>query len=290
MPPSPTGSLPSAQSHGLVALGDDGALRGAVVHRAAEAAADDQAAAFRHILLDDPPIGEVVVAQHVNGRAVHGAVPDGLYGTAADAAGGVDAGDMILTGQRHVVDIAHVVAHHAADGHGIDILAADIHVLNGQVLHLAQVHAYHADAADGIIGMEGDIGDRVSLAVQRALEHAAIVAHVLEVHVARGPPVRSGGVDVRGQHNGLPWVALGAAVVHAGGEGEELFERGNLVRVVLRSASAREDGRLGGREGAQGQRQAQSQQHRDQLFHGSFLPYNDLYVSVEAQNINIRQN
>ena len=112
--------------------------------------------------------GEIIVAQHMNDRAVYSTVPHGLHGTARNPACGVDACDLVCASQRHIVDQAHVVSHHAAYGHGEGVLTANVHILNGQILHLAQVHADHTDTADRVIRMEGNIGDRMSLAVQRA--------------------------------------------------------------------------------------------------------------------------
>ena len=68
----------TAQADGFIALGDHGSLCRTVVERSAKETAHHQAAAFRHVFLDDPSGREIIVAQHVNGRAVHRAVPDGL--------------------------------------------------------------------------------------------------------------------------------------------------------------------------------------------------------------------
>ena len=163
---------------------------------------------------------------------------------------------------------AHVVAHDAADGHGVGILTTDLDVFNGQILHFAQVHADHAHAADGIVGVEGHVGDGVALAVKGAEEHTAVVAHVLKVHVADGLPFNAGQIDVPGQHEILPWIALGAAVVHVGGERQQLFGCSNLPGVVLGARAAGEDRRFGARHGAHGQHQAETKQHGSQLFHG----------------------
>ena len=58
---------------------------------------------------------------------------------------------MILAGQRHIVDDAHVKPDHAANGHRVGILAVNVHVLNSQVFHFAQAHADHTDTADRVV-------------------------------------------------------------------------------------------------------------------------------------------
>ena len=88
-----------AQTDGLVALGHDGSLRRAVVDHAAEAAADDQTAALRHVLLNNAAGGEIVVTQYMNGGAGHGAIRHGTRIAARDAAGAVHAGDFIAASQ-----------------------------------------------------------------------------------------------------------------------------------------------------------------------------------------------
>ena len=171
------------------------------------------------------------------------------------------------------MDRTHVVAHDAADGHRIDVGAADLDVFNRQVLHLAQVHADHTHAADGVVGAEGHVGDGVALPVEGAEEHAAIVAHVFKVHVADGLPVDAGKVDVVRQDEELSRIALGAAVVHGGGERQQLFGGGDLPGIVLCARTTGEDRSFGGGHGAHRQHQAKCKQHGSQLFHGIYLLY-----------------
>ena len=128
-----------------------------MINCAAKEAAYNQAAAFGNIFLDDPSGRKVIAAEYVDGCAVNGTIPDWLHRSAGDAAGSIDTGNIVLPGQCHIVDHAHVIPDYAADSHRVGILAANVHVPDRQVFDFSQAHADYSDAADRIIRMEKDI-------------------------------------------------------------------------------------------------------------------------------------
>ena len=77
------------------------------------------------------------------------------------------------------------------------------------------------------------------LAVQRAHEHAVVIAHVCEIHVADGLPLHVLQVNIRGQHEELSGIAISAAVVHRSRKREQLLRRCDLPGILGSTISAR---------------------------------------------------
>ena len=160
---------------------------------------------------------------------------------------------------------AHVVPDNGGDRHGIHIRAVNLNVLRCQIPDLAQVQTENARADNGLVGLEAQVGNAVSLTVKSARKHGRKGLCVF--HIADGRPRGIFQIQIFRQNDILTCITAGAAIVDAFCKSEHLVSGRDLPGIFFRSAAAGENASLGQGRGAQAKNQAECQNQRKCFLH-----------------------